>query len=146
MNINLIAFIAAGLMPMIMGFIYYHPKVMGTMWMDANGLTNESIGKGPKPVMYLLSTVMSFLLAFFFWGWVTGAGATSGSQWAEGEHNFVSFKHGAFHGLAFMIMVLAPIFITNAIFEKRSFRWAFVNIGYWGLCAIIMNGILSAWR
>jgi hypothetical protein len=43
-------------------------------------------------------------------------------------------------------LVLLPIFVTMAIFEKRSWSWAFVNWGYWALTVILMAGILSAWR
>ena len=61
-------------------------------------------------------------------------------------HSFVTFQHGVAHGIIFSITVLIPIFTTMAIFEKRKFSWAFVNWGYWAITAILMCGILSAWR
>ncbi len=79
-HMNFVAILVATLIPMIMGFIYYHPALLGKVWMNANGLTRETMGKGPKPVFYLLSMVTSFLLAMFFWGWVTGAGGIEQSQ------------------------------------------------------------------
>lgn len=147
-KLNFIALIVAGLIPIIMGFIYYHPSVLGNTWMRANGFTQESIGKGPKPMLYVLATVMSFLLAFFMWGWTTGAGGVDTFQVTDPKdgHSHVTFQHGLFHGLAFTILVLTPIFTTNAIFEKKSFTWAWVNIVYWGLCISLMCGILSIWR
>jgi hypothetical protein len=147
-HINFIALICAGIMPMLMGFIYYHPKVMGNSWMKANGFTLEIIGKGPKPVLYLLALVCSFLLAFFLWGWTTGAGGVDTFQVTDpvDGHSYVTFQHGVFHGVAFTLMVLLPIFVTMKIFEMRKWSWAFVNIGYWGITIILMCGILSAWR
>lgn len=43
---NFIAIFAASLIPMVMGFIWYHPKVLGTVWMKASGLTEEKTKEG----------------------------------------------------------------------------------------------------
>ena len=147
-DMNFMALICAALIPMIMGFIYYHPSVMGNTWMKANGFTKEGIGKGPKPVLYLLALLMSFMLAFFMWGWTTGAGGVDQMQVVDpvDGHSYETFGHGVFHGVAFSIMVLLPVFVTMKIFEMRTWAWAFVNWGYWGITVILMNGILSAWR
>lgn len=61
-QLNMMAIGVASLIPMIMGFIYYHPKVMGNAWMNANGFSQESLGNGPKPIWYLVALVLSFLL------------------------------------------------------------------------------------
>jgi hypothetical protein len=147
-HINFMALICAALIPMIMGFIYYQPAVMGNAWMKANGFSKEGMGSGPKPVMYVLALIMSFMLAFFMWGWVTGGGGVDTFQVTDpvDGHSYVTFQHGVFHGVAFSIMVLLPVFVTMKIFEKRSWAWAFVNLGYWSITVILMNGILSVWR
>ncbi len=144
---NFIALAIATVIPMIMGFIYYHPSVLGNAWMKANGFVKESLTP-PKPAMYLLALLCSFLLAFFLWGWVTGAGGLDPMQTTDpvDGHSYVTFKHGAFHGIVFTLLVLTPIFITMKIFEQRKWAWALVNIGYWSLTVILMSGILSAWR
>jgi hypothetical protein len=147
-HLNFIALICAAIIPMAMGFIYYHPNVMGNTWMNANGFTKESLKMAPKPAMYLIALGCSFLLAFFLWGWTTGAGGVDTFQVTDPNdgHSYVTFSHGVFHGLAFSVMVLLPIFVTVKIFEMRKWSWAFVNIGYWSLAIILMCGILSAWR
>ncbi len=147
-KLNIRALVCAALVPMVMGFIYYHPSLMGNAWMKANGFTRESIGKGPKPAMYLLALVASFMLAFFMWGWVTGGGGVDKMQVVDpvDGHSYETFGHGVFHGVAFSIMVLLPILTTIKIFEMRSWKWALVNWGYWSITVILMNGILSAWR
>ncbi len=138
---NFLAVGIATLIPMIIGFIYYHPKVMGGMWMDANGFKLESM-KPPKPILYLGALVMSFLLAMFIAGAVTGPG----QEIAADGHSYVTFKHGLAHGLGMAIMVALPILGTMAIFEQRSSKWLVVNMGYWLITLCIMAGILSAWR
>jgi len=146
-HLNFIALLCAAVMPMVMGFIYYHPSVMGNSWMKANGFVKENLTP-PKPVMYLLALFCSFLLAFFLWGWVTGGGGVDTFQVTDpvDGHSYVTFKHGVFHGFAFSLFVLLPIFITMKIFESRKWSWAFVNVGYWSITIILMCGILSAWR
>lgn len=59
-KMNMLAVAVATLMPMIVGFIYYHPKVAGGMWMKANGFTLDSIGNGPKPILYVGALVLAF--------------------------------------------------------------------------------------
>ena len=147
-QLNFLALIVAALVPMIMGFVYYHPKVLGSLWMKANGFTLESIGTGPKPVMYLLALVVSFLLAFFVWINVTGAGGVDQLQVTDPKdgHSYVTFCHGVVHGVLISLTVILPVFVTMTIFEKRSWSWAFVNWGYWALTVTLMAGILSAWR
>lgn len=147
-KMNVLSLLISTLIPMIMGFIYYHPKVMGNAWMKANGFTLESIGKGPKPVLYLLCLFTSLLLTMFFWGWVTGAGGQDGGfqTTAPDGHSYVTFGHGVFHGFAFTLTVLLPIFSTMAIFEMKSRAWALINLGYWGITSMLMCGVLSAWR
>jgi len=144
---NFIAIIIAAVIPMVMGFIYYMPSIMGNTWMAANGFDKATL-KPPKPAMYLLALFFSFLLSFFLCAWVTGAGGIEQTQVVDpiDGHSYVTFKHGAFHGLLFSIMVILPIFGTMKIFEMRSWKWTFVNWGYWSITVILMCGLLSAWR
>ena len=146
-HFNYVSFIIATVMPMVVGFVYYHPKVVGGAWMKANGFTLEGMSP-PKPVMYLLCLGVSALLASFFWAWVTGVGGLEQLQVVDPKdgHSYVTFKHGVGHGILFSITVLLPIFVTMKIFEQRSWSWAIVNWGYWCITSIMMCGILSAWR
>ncbi|MBK8484701.1 MAG: DUF1761 domain-containing protein [Saprospiraceae bacterium] len=139
---NLIAVAVAALVPMIMGFIYYHPKVMGNAWMKANGFTLESIGTGPKPVLYLVALAFSFLLSFRLCIDVIAPG----QDVAPDGHSYITFQHGLSHGAINTIFLLLPVLGTISIFEKRGWNWLFVNLAYWGVTLMIMQGILSAWR
>lgn len=38
---NLLAIVIAALIPMFMGFIYYHPKVFGKVWMESLGFKRK---------------------------------------------------------------------------------------------------------
>lgn len=142
MEPNWMAVVAAALVPMIIGFVYYHPKAMGGLWMRANGFTLESIGTGPKPVMFIIALGLSVLLALFMHNDVTGPGQDK----APDGHSYATFGHGAVHGIILSLMVLLPVLGTMSIFEKRGWNWVFVNLGYWVVTLAIMGGVLSAWR
>lgn len=141
-NPNMLSVAIAALVPMIMGFIYYHPKVMGSAWMKANGFTAESMGTGPKPVWYLVAFIFSFMLALKLCLDVTAPG----QEVAPDGHSYVTFQHGIAHGIFNTILIILPILGTLCIFERRTWSWVFVNVGYWGITLMIMQGILSAWR
>jgi hypothetical protein len=38
MQMNFIAILVAAIIPMIVGFIYYHKKVVGNAWMSVTGM------------------------------------------------------------------------------------------------------------
>lgn len=141
-QMNFLAITVAALVPMLVGFIYYHPKTVGKAWMDANGFTIESLGTGPKPILYLVCLVLSFLLAMFVAFNVTGPG----QDVAPDGHSYATFQHGVLHGVELAILFVAPVLGTMGIFEKKSMKWFWVNVGYWLVTLCLMGGILSAWR
>lgn len=68
-DINYLAVVLAVVASMVVGFVYYHPKVMGERWKRAIGHTDESV-RGGSNAVYPMVIVASFVTA-----WVL-AGAT----------------------------------------------------------------------
>ena len=62
--INWVSVIAAAFVPLIVGFIWYNPKVMGTKWMELSGVTPESAKESNMVKVFGISLVCSFILAF----------------------------------------------------------------------------------
>ncbi|WP_415373886.1 DUF1761 domain-containing protein [Patiriisocius sp. Uisw_017] len=62
---NFIFAAVAALIPLIMGYIYYHPKVFGTKWMNFCGLTEEKLEKDNIAVIFGASYVLSFVFRLF---------------------------------------------------------------------------------
>ena len=56
--------LAAALSTFIVGFIWYHPKVFGTVWMKAEGLTEEQLKNGNMAKIFGLSFVFAFIASF----------------------------------------------------------------------------------
>ena len=61
---NFTSFFVAALIPMVIGFIYYHKKVVGSAWMSVTGMTEEKAKEGNMAVTLIISYIFSLLLAF----------------------------------------------------------------------------------
>jgi len=64
MNVNFLALLLAALSSLVVGFIWYNPKVFGTIWMKETGITNED-GKGKNMIaIFAMSIFYAFLISF----------------------------------------------------------------------------------
>lgn len=155
----------AALASMVIGFIWYNPKVMGTVWMKSAGITDpEKHSEGANmAVIFGLSIFFACLLALALLPMTvhqTAIGSlvqdmnlakdakiellVNGESIAYGD-KFRTFKHGAFHGTIMGILVALPILGTNALYERRGFKYIAVNAGYWIICMAVMGGIICGW-
>ncbi|MFL0352858.1 DUF1761 domain-containing protein [Xanthomarina sp. GH4-25] len=159
MEINFLAILVAALVPLVMGFIWYHPKTFGNIWMRESGLTAESLKGGNMAVIFGLTFVFSFLIAFalqFLAIHQTGALGMVGGDPSQALPSYTAFmsdygmafrtfKHGALHGFLGSFLLLFPVIAINGLFERKSWKYIFVNSGFWMICAIIMGGIVCGW-
>ncbi|MCB9313057.1 MAG: DUF1761 domain-containing protein, partial [Lewinellaceae bacterium] len=65
METNWIALLVAAVIPLVIGGLWYHPKVMGTAWMKASGITEEQIRSGNMAKIFGLTFLFSLMLATF---------------------------------------------------------------------------------
>jgi len=134
-QLNFLAIIVTALIPMIMGFIYYHPKVFGNAWMSSLGITQEDLKKGNMAIIFGVSFLMSFLLTWFLLYNADGPGQ-------EGPYD--SFKHGAFHGIELGLLVAMPVMVINGLFERKNFKNLAINTCYWLITLTLMGGTIDA--
>jgi len=166
MHINFLAVLVAALVPMIMGFIWYNPKVLGNAWMQSAGLNEEKLKGANMGVIFGLSFVLSFLLAFFiqpmvihqfhvasvFYDYqeqIKDVTSPEGSLYKQVldlvGNGHRTFGHGVLHGVMGGLFVAMPIIATGSMFERKGFKYIAINAGYWIICMGIMGGIVSAW-
>jgi len=160
---NILALVGAALVPMIVGFIWYNPKVFGTAWMKATGVTPEDGKKMNMALVFGLTFVFSFFLAFamcslsihqfhlysiFYKQPIedpsTPAGALFKQVMDTYGHSYRTFKHGAFHGTLGGIVLALPIIAINAMFERKGFKYIAINAGFFIVCMALMGGIVCA--
>lgn len=160
-----IPFVAA-LVPLVMGFIWYNPKVFGNAWMKASNTPQPEPGKGPNMALifglcYLLSVFIAFALSSITIHQMSVYSILANEPGIKDPNseisltlkmfmekygnNFRTFKHGAFHGTLAGIMIALPIIGTSAMFERRGFKYVAITAGYWIISMALMGGILCAW-
>jgi len=160
---NMLTIALAALIPMLVGFIWYHPKIFGTAWMNLAGLTEEKMKGANMALIFILSYVLSFLMGLAIISIVIHQGhvfstlvnapgfGVPGSPiqtmlenfMRDYGRNFRTFKHGVFHGVLFSIFFVFPLIATNALFERKSWKYIFINTGYWLVTVTLMGGVIS---
>lgn len=160
MEINFLALLAAAASALVIGAIWYNPKVFGTAWMKAADMTEEKMQGANMAKIFILAFIFAFLLAFalqFLTIHQTGAlGMVGGDPslakpsfeafMADYGTAFRTFKHGALHGTIAGIFIALPILGTNALFERKGAKYIFINAGYWIVTMAIMGGIVCGWQ
>ena len=162
---NWIVILGAAVVPMIIGFIWYNPKVFGKAWMDAAEMTEDKMKGANMGLVFGLSFLFSIFLAIAMHPLVIhqlhvmsallneqGMATQTGPVWeyyqdfmANYGDNFRTFKHGAFHGTIYGFMIALPIIGTNALFERKGFKYIAVNTGYWIVSFALMGGVICQW-
>nr|WP_321233948.1 DUF1761 domain-containing protein [uncultured Psychroserpens sp.] len=158
--INPIAIPVAAVAALVIGAIWYNPKVFGNVWMKASGMTEEKMKGGKMAIIFGLSLLFAALLATLLmqftnhqWGalgMVGGEPETAKPSFEAfmGDYGtaFRTYKHGALHGTLFGVFGALPIIGTIALFERKSAKYIFVNSGYWIVTLAVMGAILCGWQ
>lgn len=164
MPTNWYLFFVVALIPLVVGFIYYHKNVVGSAWMKINGFTEESIkAKNPNMAVTLIATYFfSVMLSTFLSSIVIHQQSISGllvpeiqeagSQAQLFYNDFISkygdrhrtFSHGAAHGMIFSIFIALPLIAINALFEMRGWKYILLHFVYWLICLVLMGGVLCS--
>jgi hypothetical protein len=137
-HINWLAYAAAVVVQVVVGYVWFLPGVMGNYWAKANGKTFEEMTPQNAGMTYGLTILLTLLFTFFLLINVTGPG--------QEADKFGTFQHGIGHGVFLTLLVVTPIFGTVTLFEKRGLSWLIVHGGYWFLRIALAGGILSMWR
>lgn len=159
MEFNYLAVLVASIVPILIGFLWYNPKTFGTAWMRHAEMTEEKMKSANMAVVFGVTLLLSFVLAFILPSiTVHQMGAFSLVQGdlgiqpsyeafiAEYKDEFRTFKHGAFHGVIAGIFIILPIIGINGLFERKSWKYIFINAGYWIVTLAIMGAIVCGWR
>lgn len=156
MEINFLALLLSALSTLVVGFIWYNPKVFGTIWMKESGMTEEKM-KGSNMIMIFgVSIIYAFLISFLLQTLVIhqfGALGMIGGDAANAKPSyeafmvdygtaFRTFKHGALHGFMTGLFMILPVIGVGALYERRSFKYVLLSGGYWIVSLMLMGGII----
>ena len=62
MPLNFYSILAATFVSLIVGFVWYNPKVFGTIWMNETGMTHEKARQSNMLKVFGLTIFYSFLI------------------------------------------------------------------------------------
>jgi hypothetical protein len=161
MEMNFLSPLVAAFTTLLVGFIWYHPNVLGTLWIHEAGLTKEESEKGNMMKIFGLTFIFSIFIGiimqsltihqFGALGMIGG-----GTKLAEAKPSFMAFmadygtafrsyKHGALHGFFTALFFAFPMIAINSLFERRSWKYILIHSGYWIVCLTIIGAIVCGW-
>jgi len=160
MEINFLALFLAALSTLLVGFVWYHPKVFGTIWMREAGITEDKMKGSNMALIFGMAFVYAFFISFIIQvlvihqygalGMVGGNVETAKPSYAafmaDYGNNFRTFQHGMLHGFMTGLFLALPLIGTNALFERKSWKYTFVSGGFWIVCMMLMGGIICAMK
>jgi hypothetical protein len=156
---NFLVIAACSLIPFLIAFIWYSPSLFGgDNWNKIADIPADKAAVAVKPLKLVLSILLNFLLAFGVFAMTshdfamlglvggdpellkTGTGA---AFLAEYGGKFLTPTHGLVHGLVSTIAFALPVVGYATIFERKSAKYFWVNMGFWYISISIMAIILA---
>ncbi len=153
------------LIPLIIGSIWYSPKVFGKAWMSSAEISEERASSGNMfkifALSYLFSLFATYILALFsvhqsaiiqlFLG--EAALEDPSSAMSIFINDFMSTygdrhrsaTHGIIHGIELSLLLGLPFIGMHSLFERRPFKYIMIHVGFWIVCFAIMGAILCSY-
>ena len=133
-EVNLLAVLVAGIVPMLIGSLWYGP-LFGKRWMALMEMTADEIQEGFNAVKtYGVSLLISLVPAFVL--------AQLIAEFAGGASVMV----GVHVGLMALVAFVLPVAHQSVAFEKRKAGLAWLNVAYNGVALIGQAVVLALWR
>jgi len=159
MNLNYFAFFLIAFIPLIIGYLWYHPKSFAVKKFAPTPYENGSnftLGK----------LIWAFLLSFtLVYGYINLVIHQMGfyelffTDLMQGNaeskkvvDEFLSlygnkhrhFGHGLFHGVINAFVFALPFIGFFALIENKPARFYYLHLGYWLITSAIIGGLISA--
>ena len=142
-EVNLLAVLVAGVVPLVVGALWYGP-IFGERWMALMETTTEEIEKDFNPLKayglnFLLALVTAYVLAQ-----LVAQVAPEGVSSMEGSGGDVMV--GVHLGLMALVGFVLPLAQQSVTFEKRKPGLAWLNIGFNAVALLGQAVVVAAWR
>lgn len=134
-DINIWAVLVCAAINMVLGMVWYSPKVFGTAWMKGLGKSMADIekakGKGmgsSYALMMVSAVVMAYVLAHFV-------------DFAQAMTVTEGIQTGLWSWLGFV----APVMLGGVLWEGKSWKFYWISAGYYLVSLVIFGAILATW-
>jgi hypothetical protein len=132
-TIHWLAVLVTGVVYMVIGFIWYSMRIVGTPWSHMIGMTEDEMRKGANPLMVVLTFVLALVAGVALAVVVRSVGATT----ALG---------GLKAGLLVAVGFVLTTFGSEYIFSRRPFKLYLITAGYQAVAIVVNAIILAVWR
>ncbi len=131
-SINYLAVVAGAISNMVLGAIWYSPRVFGTTWMRMTGKRMEDMAGANVGRSYLISFIGALVMAWVLSMFVDFAKATT-------------IGTGAFTGFWVWLGFIATVGLAGVTFGGQSWGLYALNMGYQLVAIVVMGAILAFW-
>jgi len=130
-TLNIWAILVATLSTFVIGWLWYGP-FFGKAWLSVVGLSEEELKNANMGKIFgfsfIFELIMAFNLAMFL------------------NDPSVGLSEGALYGFLTGFGWIFFAIAVNGLFERRSWKYIFINGGYWVVAFTVMGLILGAWK
>ncbi len=133
--INYIAVVAAAVVSMILGWLWYSPVLFGNLWMKLSGINPKKVGKSKQKGMgklYFIAFIGLLVTAYVLAHFVDYLEATTISA-------------GMQAGFWIWIGFVAPVMLGTVLWDEKPWRLYFILAGYQLVSLLISGSILAVW-
>jgi len=157
MNLNYTAFLLISFVPILIGYLWYHPQFPIAKW-SGQSLSGHS---NVNPLKLLACLIMSITIVYgyinivihqmgfyelFFTDIMKGSEEAKTitkeflSQYGD-KHR--SFGHGVFHGIINAFVFALPFIFFHALMDNRDRKYLLHHFSYWLIVSVIISGLIS---
>ena len=127
LEVSFLPILFAGVVSVVIGFIWYHPRVFGGAWMRMTNLSPEMVERGKRLMLLkalfglLASMLVAYVMNYFgiAWGVFDVIGAIELGFWC-----WVGF--------------VVPTMFGIVLWEQKPFSLYLINVSYWLVSLIAM--------
>jgi hypothetical protein len=131
-HVNFLAVFVAALANYVIATVWY-AVLFGGVWKKLTGISNMK----PMPMNTVLVFIGSLILSYVLLHSIVFGNTYTQMSGAAG-----GLMGGFFNWLGF----IAPVTLTNVIYEKRSWKLWLLDNAFWLVSLLVMGVILSVWQ
>ena len=131
-GVNYLAVVVAAIVALVIGFVWYSPRVFGNRWMAYLGTTQAQLGN-PGPTGMAVGVIASLINA-----WVIALLALN----LGGK----TLTDGVLLGILVWLGFMATITAAQISFEKKPWGLWILNNAHNVIVQVIMSAIVTVWR
>lgn len=131
-HVNFFAVFIAALANFLIATVWY-AFLFGSLWRKLTGISDMKPAPAKVAMVFIGSVVISFVLLHSI---------VFGNAYLK----FSGLRGGLMGGFFSWLGFIAPVTLTNVVYEKRSWKLWLLDNCFWLISLLVMGAILSVWQ